>query len=599
MSARVGSAFWDLRAGSTNLGRDIDKAMRMAQKRLTAAGRIIGKAVAAGMTVATGALTVATVKGINAIDQLAKEADKLGVATENLQLLRHAADLTGVSSEKLGTGLQRMTRRVAEAAQGTGEAVKALQELNLDARELNDLAPDEIFKRLMVAMQGVSNQSDRIRLAMKLFDSEGVGLVNTLKLTESQLDSMKRELESLGAIVTREAAAQVEDAKDQFTRLGVVAEGLTNQLTIGLAPVITVITDRIIELAKQSSFLRDKLNAIPEVIVDWITTFEKLPFVLSAVRTEMKKLEVGFKTLFGKSSDQEYESLKSLEAKTDAMFYESVFNSFREQVKRARKRAADRVAGMKDPLDANAEAVGGFTAELQRYLDVLNASSDPMARYKRRLKEIQEAIDKGVLEPSKELTETIVELRQKILENEPVVEEAARRMTEHWASFANNSLRAIDEFVETGRLRMKDFVRDVLQDLAKIEMRKLLFGSGDFLSGGIIGGIASGIGLRTTASVPGNALGGHVAAGQPTFVGERGVELFQPDVSGTIVPNVPTQGLINGMGGDVFNISNYISAGVTQEGFAKGMQESERRIVNAILTAKKNGGLFGDTFATS
>ena len=156
------------------------------------------------MTVAVAAMTAAITKGINSIDQLAKESTKLGVATEKLQLLRHAANLTGVEATKLGTGLQRMTRRVAEAALGTGEAVNALKELNLDARELNRLSPDEVFLRVGDAMRGVSNQSDRIRLAMKLFDSEGVGLVNTLNLTRNELNQMESELKVLGVTISRQ-----------------------------------------------------------------------------------------------------------------------------------------------------------------------------------------------------------------------------------------------------------------------------------------------------------------------------------------------------------------------------------------------------------
>ena len=63
---------------------------------------------------------------INAGDELAKTADKLGVTTTALAGLRHAAELTGVSTGTMDMAMQRFTRRAAEAAQGTGEAKGSL-----------------------------------------------------------------------------------------------------------------------------------------------------------------------------------------------------------------------------------------------------------------------------------------------------------------------------------------------------------------------------------------------------------------------------------------------------------------------------------------
>ena len=77
-----------------------------------------------------------------AVDELGKVSDKLGISTERLAGLQHAAELTGNSTRNLNLGLQRMVRRVAEAAEGTGEAQNALAELGLDAKELAQLSPD-------------------------------------------------------------------------------------------------------------------------------------------------------------------------------------------------------------------------------------------------------------------------------------------------------------------------------------------------------------------------------------------------------------------------------------------------------------------------
>ncbi len=61
---------------------------------------------------------------LQATDQLAKTASKIGTTTEALSQLRFAADLTGVATQTMDMALQRFTRRAAEAAKGTGEAKK-------------------------------------------------------------------------------------------------------------------------------------------------------------------------------------------------------------------------------------------------------------------------------------------------------------------------------------------------------------------------------------------------------------------------------------------------------------------------------------------
>ena len=76
-----------------------------------------------------------------------------------------------------------MTRRVAEARNGTGEAKKALKEMGISLRDSsgNAKTTEQIFLEVVDVMKGMTNQSDIVRLSFKLFDSEGVALVNMMQ----------------------------------------------------------------------------------------------------------------------------------------------------------------------------------------------------------------------------------------------------------------------------------------------------------------------------------------------------------------------------------------------------------------------------------
>ncbi|PEQ17701.1 Phage-related minor tail protein (plasmid) [Piscirickettsia salmonis] len=245
--ATIGSLVVNLSANSAQLVKSLTKAELASKnfsKKVQRNLKNTTLAFAAVSTAATGAVAVMISKSSDSIDLLAKTSDKLGVTTEALASLRHAAELTGVSQNKLDMGLQRMTRRLSEAAAGTGEARKALVELGLDAEHLNQLSPDAAFKEVARAMENVEGQSDKVRLAFKLFDSEGVSLVNTLALGAEGLDQAASEAARLGIAINRIDAAKVEAANDAAYKMRQLFVGVSHQLAITFAPIIEDLTTR-------------------------------------------------------------------------------------------------------------------------------------------------------------------------------------------------------------------------------------------------------------------------------------------------------------------------------------------------------------------
>ncbi len=166
------------------------------------------------------------------IDKLAKTSSKLGLATDQLQFLRFAAEQTGVKVRTMDLALQRMTRRIAEAGKGTGEARNAIKELGLDAQQLARLSPDQQFLQIAEAMKRVASQGDRVRLGFKLFDSEGVGAVNTLMANLTQL---RAEFDKLGVAVSAENAAKLEKFNDEMNKLAKLLGGIKQDFVINIS----------------------------------------------------------------------------------------------------------------------------------------------------------------------------------------------------------------------------------------------------------------------------------------------------------------------------------------------------------------------------
>lgn len=265
--------------------------MRRAQKTIGKFSRsIIGLAGAGG-------LILWTKRTLESADALAKTSQKLGIASEALAGLQHAAKLSGVETNVLNMGLQRMVRRVSEAAQGTGEAKDAIKELGLNAKLLAAQTPDQVFVRIAQSMKTVGNQSDRVRIAMKLFDTGGVALVNTLALGEAGLKAATREARMLGLTFSGQALKSIQATNDAFARLKASAQGIANTFVTKLAPSMKQAADVMsgiaISLRTGNTLLLSNIGNIAR----WTVGLGAATFIASKMVNVMQSMVIAYKAI--------------------------------------------------------------------------------------------------------------------------------------------------------------------------------------------------------------------------------------------------------------------------------------------------------------
>lgn len=222
------------------------KVFRGLNRALAGVGRSIlsMKTALVGLAGAAG-LGLLVKSSLDSIDALGKTASKLGVTTAELQKLRYASELAGVETRTVDMAVQRFTRRLSEAARGTGEAKDALIELGLNARELAQQPLEKQMLELANAFEQVESSGDRVRLAFKLFDSEGVAFINTLQGGTAALQEMFDEVDDLGVVLSANAVKGVEDANDSFVKLTSLFRGVRDSIVSSLAPAFRTFADSI------------------------------------------------------------------------------------------------------------------------------------------------------------------------------------------------------------------------------------------------------------------------------------------------------------------------------------------------------------------
>ena len=176
---------------------------------------------------------------VESADKIQKLSVSLGASTEALSQYRLVAERSGTTLDSLALIWQRQTRRIAEAAVGTGEARDALRELGLSAEELNRLSPDQQFEVIADAMGQVENQADKLRLAFKLFDSEGARpALQAMADGAEGLRAMRAEADAMGLTLSRVEAEHLVEFKDQLTNIKSSVAGVGQQLVVSLGPAL-------------------------------------------------------------------------------------------------------------------------------------------------------------------------------------------------------------------------------------------------------------------------------------------------------------------------------------------------------------------------
>jgi len=269
LKAKIASLVVDLSANSASFNSEMAKSKQTAGSWSTDVkkyAKVAAAALAASGIAAAAGLVKLTNASMTNIDALAKHADKIGIMTHKLAGLRHQSELNGVANSALDIGLQRMVRRISEAAEGTGVASTALAELGLNAEHLNNLSPDEQFSAIADSMEDVASQSDKVRLGFKLFDSGGVGLINVMRGGSDAMAQAQKEAEALGIAISRIDADKIEAANDAVYRADQVWTGLGNTLAIAVSPFITAMKTDFHESAIANNGFRDQVATGMKVV---------------------------------------------------------------------------------------------------------------------------------------------------------------------------------------------------------------------------------------------------------------------------------------------------------------------------------------------
>lgn len=394
----------------------MEKRAREMEKAAMMVGARIGKAFAA--IAGPAGLGLLIKNALDAADEMSKLAQKVGVSTEALSQLQHAANLSGV--EDLGGALAKFNRTAGEAAQGTKEQAAAFKTLGVEIRNTDGTLKntETLFTETAEAISKMPDGIKKTQVAMDLFGKSGAQLIPLLNLGREGLDELRKEADALGLTLDERTGRAAEGFNDNLTRLGSAASGIGTRLAAEFAPELERLTGLLVDTAKDT-------NAVSVAAEGLSTVFKGLILAGVAVGNTFQavgKSFAGLAAAFASAATGNFRGAQqALEAAGDAVrqdfedvkkAYERLFGDqpelaprrkiqlggdviVDEEASKARQKTADEIQRIIDRLKEQNETFGQTAAQSEIYALAQLGASKAQIEYASSLAASIDAKTKG------------------------------------------------------------------------------------------------------------------------------------------------------------------------------------------------------------
>ncbi|MBQ1503735.1 MAG: hypothetical protein IIZ35_07010, partial [Clostridia bacterium] len=255
----------------------------------------VGTAVTAVAT-AVAAVGTAMVKASVDVgayaDEILETSSVTGIATQDLQAYKYAAELVDVSVDTISGSLTKATKSMTSAANGGKAAAEAYEKLGVSIKDGNGELRDseDVFWDAIDALGQIENETERDATAMTIF---GKSAKDLNPLIEAGSDAMKEyaaQAEEAGAILSDDQLMSAGAFDDSVKMLTQGADAAKNAIGLVLLPQLTDLATTGTDLL--GTFTRGILDAdgdmgkIGETIGDTLnkvvsTISAKLPDILA------------------------------------------------------------------------------------------------------------------------------------------------------------------------------------------------------------------------------------------------------------------------------------------------------------------------------
>ena len=575
-------------------------------------------------TLLTAGVVAQVTSGVNSIiDSMARlddMAEATGASVENLSALANQAKISGLEIGSLEGALIKFNKSLFSVTEESSKVEKALNAIGLSSKQLRSMDTAEATLLIAKALDGYADSANKAAIIQAIFGRSAREVAPFLKdLAEKG---------SLNATVTKEQAARAEELQKSIKRLGLEFDLFTKNIVNSAIPTL-------LEFFKT-------LNAIIQPYAILGNNIEELEGALAKVNATIKN-----NTDLGKeNSKSNLEMQKALQSrliylKEQKRIEEEIAKNAGKPKKAPDYEPKDYTKGLASIEETNMKfliATRDLTSRIDMEMQNI-FSTETEKKLQTNLLNLQKLVEDAQSSISKQLSEGNITTTQysegiiKLYSNYERAMDTTKRLAQTQeelnssyvygaqvalAKYINESknLANLTSGVVTNAMNGFDnallgimgrttsvadafskMTASILNDIARILIRQSITAPlAGFISsslgsffGGSVTPTQTSTGLNTFDMGGGRALGGNVSAGTSYLVGEKGAEIFTPNMNGSITPN-------DAMGSVTVNQTFNIQTGVAQT-VRTEIQSMMPRIMEAtkaaVADSKRRGGSYG------
>jgi hypothetical protein len=256
-------------------GKTAEGAMEALADRAQAIGAQISTALVGGLAAIGAGFTLAGIKNAaDSLHDLAKTADGIGITTDQLQQLGHAALQAGIDHETFNETLKTFKDRLKEAFDGSGELVDKLKENDLAF--LNTLrsttSAADALNLLADHYRSLTDAAKRSELANAAFGADTEQLQRLLDGGSAGLKKMSDEAAGLGLVISRASIQTGTEFSEAIRKLTAAVDESAEAFGNTLKNAVVLVTPILLELVEVARVVIASISGISTAIKEAFST---------------------------------------------------------------------------------------------------------------------------------------------------------------------------------------------------------------------------------------------------------------------------------------------------------------------------------------
>jgi lambda family phage tail tape measure protein len=367
-------------------------------QRFAKLGTALKAAFAVG-TVVVGikSFTDAIGKAIDEMDEMSKAAQKIGVSVESLSGLKFAAEQSGVAFESLQTGLKKLNQNLFDFDTATDAGAQSLKKFGV-------LVGDDTTTALGKIADGFESIPDGVQktaTAMAIFGKAGADLIPLLNGGSKSIEELTERAKELGIVFDGVAAKQAELFNDKMSELKTALGGVFIQISTGLLPVLSALTDELASSVKVGGTWKTVGEGIGDAMLDIAESTIVALDSLASFGRGISFLAGTVKDLASIRLDPTGDGPANLVSRFQNAFasepVETAGNKLLETIQRIRERVKEPLEELNKPLRGGAGGAGGGgkgeKSDLEKWLEGLKKSADELDSIPEKMRILSEALN--------------------------------------------------------------------------------------------------------------------------------------------------------------------------------------------------------------